>query len=125
MTRPASTNSPPAIKTEGERYAEGGGSPPFDWGTLVAQTVHPAKVAIVEALCWVGRPLSATELAAMLEEDSLDFDKIHYHARALVRLGTLEIAHSRQVRGARERCYYFPRDRASKLVTVSSFTGSR
>lgn len=109
MTKaPSSKLSPPIHSQTAPRYGEAGGTPPFDWGTLVAQTVHPAKVAIIEALHWAEEPLSATELTAMLEEDSLDFDKIHYHARGLVRLGALEIAHSRQVRGACERCYYFP-----------------
>jgi hypothetical protein len=104
MTRPASSKIPLANRAGGERHDEKGGSQPFDWATLVAQTVHPAKVAIVEALCWVGRPLSATELAAMLEDKSYAFSKIHYHASVLVELGSLEVACSRQIRGA---CEYF------------------
>lgn len=34
----------------------------FDWGAFVALTVHPTKAGIAEALRWIGRPLSASEL---------------------------------------------------------------
>lgn len=105
MTRPAPSKSPPAVQAEEEGYGEEGGTRPFDWAALVAQTVHPVKVAIVEALRWVEQPLSATELTPMFEEAEYPLDMIVYHARGLLKLGSIEIAHSRQGRGACERFY--------------------
>jgi hypothetical protein len=81
--------------------------PGFDWANLVALTVHPTKVAIVEALKCVGGPLSATELAEILKEGGHNLDMVIYHAGGLVKLGVLELAHIRRVRGARERFYFF------------------
>lgn len=82
-------------------------APEFDWAGLVAQTVHPAKVAIVEALQWIGHPLSALELTAILADAHYGKDLIAYHARALAELGAIEVAASRRVRGAWENYYYF------------------
>jgi len=79
----------------------------FDWAALVAQTVHPAKVAIVEALQWVGHPLSALELTALLADAHYGKDLVAYHARALAKLGAIEVAATRRVRGAWENYYYF------------------
>jgi hypothetical protein len=79
----------------------------FDWVALVALTLHPAKVAIIEALRWLDRPLSATELAAVLAEGDYNLDMVLYHARGLVKLGFLEIMHTRRVRGANEKFYAF------------------
>jgi hypothetical protein len=38
--------------------AEGG--EPFDWSALVPRVAHPLRVAIVEALLWIDRPLPST-----------------------------------------------------------------
>lgn len=38
---------------------EGNEPLPFDWAALVPLVVHPMRVTIIEALCWVGEPLSA------------------------------------------------------------------
>ncbi len=76
----------------------------FDWAGLVALTVHPLKVDIVEALVWLDEPLSATELTLMVEGD-YDLDNVIYHARSLVELGVLEDCKRRYVRGAHARLY--------------------
>lgn len=78
----------------------------FDWASLVALTVHPLKVAIIEALLWVEEPLSATELTRMGEGD-YNLDMVIYHTRGLVKMGVLEATDMRRVRGARERFYFF------------------
>jgi DNA-binding transcriptional ArsR family regulator len=77
----------------------------FDWEKLVASTIHPAKVAIIEALRWTEQPLSATELSEILKEGGFSFDGIHYHLRGLVKVGAVTEASSRTVRGARERFF--------------------
>src|SRR5215218_4287063 len=45
-----------------------GGGPVLDWAALVPRTVHPVKVSIIEAMEWIGEPVSATELTEMFEE---------------------------------------------------------
>jgi Ribonuclease R winged-helix domain len=79
--------------------------PGFDWAPLVAKTVHPLKVAIVEALIWIDRPLSRAELADVLVDAGYDLEAIRYHANGLTELGALKVAHTRQVRGGVEPFY--------------------
>lgn len=90
--------------TEGE-----GGELTFDWGSLVPHLVHPAKVAIIEALLWVREPLSPSDLVKLFD-DGKDYylSIVAYHVRGLVKAGALEVRRTRQVRGAQETYYFFP-----------------
>ena len=78
----------------------------FDWSGLVPKVVHPTKVEIVEALAWIGRPLSARDLCDVFDgrvrtvADQLPRDK-------LTALGVVEAVRTGPVRGAREHFYYF------------------
>lgn len=85
----------------GEHAAKG-----FCWESLVASTVHSAKVAIVEALLWVHEPLSATELEEIFE-GHYNLDTLLYHLRGLVRLEVIELIGTRRARGAREKYFFF------------------
>lgn len=86
-----------------------GGEAPFDWAALVPRIVHPLKVAIVEALLYLGQPLSASQLRDLFMEPSCHYLSIvSYHARELEKAGVIEEAGSRQVRGATETFYFFP-----------------
>ena len=96
----ASQHRPIAYETEGASADS-----EFDWAGLVALTVHPLKVAIIEALVWLDEPLSATELALMGEGD-YDLDMVIYHARSLVNLGLLQVTKRHYVRGSRARLYF-------------------
>ncbi len=78
---------------------------PFDWLVLIGLTVHPLKVAIIEAVLWVGDPLSVSELSQILVDSHYSAEVIGYHATALTSLEVLEITHVRKVRGARENYY--------------------
>jgi hypothetical protein len=80
----------------------------FDWEALVALTIHPVKVAVVEALHFIGHPLSAPELSELLADSHYGVDAIRYHANGLAKLEVIEVTHVRQARGARERYYFFP-----------------
>ncbi|HWO84691.1 MAG TPA: helix-turn-helix domain-containing protein, partial [Solirubrobacterales bacterium] len=57
----------------------------FDWEALVALLVHPVKVAIIEAMDWIGEPLSATDLDRLLT-GQVGVSLISYHLRKLVEL---------------------------------------
>lgn len=81
----------------------------FDWESLVPIFVHPVKIEVIEAMHWIGQPLSATELASILAQRKYKLGVVAYHVTSLAKLGVLEMTHERQVRGARETYYFFPR----------------
>jgi len=86
--------------------AEGDEHDRYDWAGLVSRVVHPLKVTIVEALAWIGQPLSAHDLERVLE-GQVALSLVSYHLRKLADLGVLEDVKSRQVRGATEHFYFF------------------
>ncbi len=73
----------------------------LDWGALVSRFVHPTKVWIIEAMRWIDRPLSASDLEKVLA-GAKDLSAISYHVNSLAKAGALERVKKRQVRGTRE-----------------------
>lgn len=99
-----SRDRPPARPSqEAARGDEG-----FDWESLIPLFVHPVKVAVIEALSWIGRPLSTAELSTMLAGRGHSLGVVAYHVGRLAKLGVIEVTHERQARGARETFYFFP-----------------
>jgi hypothetical protein len=80
--------------------------PHFDWEELVSLVIHPLKIEIIEALLWIGEPLSAAELVEILD-GRYSLSLIVYHAKALENMKAIEIVCARRVRGARESYYFF------------------
>lgn len=78
----------------------------FDWSRLVPQIVHPLRVSIVEALAWIGEPLSPSELVGVLDKQA-SLSLVSYHVRELAKAGALEQVGGRQVRGALQTFYFF------------------
>jgi hypothetical protein len=74
----------------------------FDWAALVARSVHPLKVAIIECLLWVEEPLSAIEMTQMFDGD-YPLDLVKYHVGRLAKQGAVEVTDERRIRGAREK----------------------
>jgi hypothetical protein len=70
----------------------------------IARSVHPLKVSIVEAMEWVGEPLSPAELVRVLDRTA-KLGTVAYHVKRLEELGALELSHTRPVRGALEHFY--------------------
>lgn len=85
---------------------EGGEFYAFDWAALVPHVVHPLKVAIIEALVWIGEPLSPAELERVLDHQ-FGLSLVAYHVNKLVEAGVLQAVGSRPVRGAMETFYFF------------------
>ncbi len=81
---------------------------PFDWGALVPIVVHPMRVAIIEALCWIGEPLSAIDFKKMFGDEAFGTSYISYHVGELGKAGVLVQVETRQVRGALKKSYFFP-----------------
>ena len=77
----------------------------FDWTALVDTAVHELKVAIAEALDWIGEPLSETELWMVLDLGKHEYYNVQYHAKTLEELGLLREVWERKARGATEVYY--------------------
>lgn len=60
------------------------------WAMLAGKLLHPAQVASIEALSYIGLPLCIADLAEIAE----DIDAVHldYHVGRLRKLGALEFA---------------------------------
>lgn len=87
--------------------AVSGEGPGVDWSALVPHTVHPVQVAIIEAMEWVGEPLSATTLKTMFADPRDHYLAIvSYHMGKLADWGVVEKTGHRAVRGARETFYF-------------------
>jgi predicted MarR family transcription regulator len=85
------------------------GEPNYNWLPLVPLQLHPAKVALLEAMAWMDTPLSPSDLAKLLDHKDYYLAMIAYHVRKLAKAGVLEVTDERQVRGATEKFYFFPR----------------
>ena len=77
------------------------------WETLIPHVVHPAKVAVIEALGWMQEPVSSSEFVALFDCDEFYLSLLSYHIRQLVKFGVIRSVRSRQRRGAIETYYYF------------------
>jgi hypothetical protein len=60
---------------------------------FIPQFVHPAKVAMVEALLYIGEPLSASQFAKLFSGTGKGFREpnVRYHLRYLIEVGVLEV----------------------------------
>jgi hypothetical protein len=76
----------------------------FDWGTLVAGSVHPIKVEVIEAMRWIGVPMSATALSRSFD-GAQNVGNVAYHVKKMAGQGVLKRVRRRQIRGALETFY--------------------
>ena len=79
----------------------------YRWDALFPHIVHPLKVAIVEAMRWVGEPLSATDLTKLIDDPELSLSHVSYHVLKLAECGAFERVRQRQARGSIEKFYFF------------------
>jgi len=79
----------------------------FDWGAVVPYLVHEMKVATVEALLWIDKPLSVADFARLFDEK---FNKplITRHLEKLVEADALVVTREQRTRGLAEKLYFFP-----------------
>lgn len=83
--------------------------PTFEWARL-SRLIHPMQVAVVEALLWIGEPLSAKDFSQIFAEDigrPNATSYLSYHVRELAKAEVLEARGTESVRGAVRR-FYFP-----------------
>jgi hypothetical protein len=82
------------------------GGEALDWGALVPRLVHPTKVMVIEALRWIDRPLSASDLERVFDA-GMSVSTISCHVTNLADIGILKPARKLQVRGAWKTIYRF------------------
>lgn len=63
----------------------------FDWASLVARSLHPVEVQIIEAMQWLDQPLSASDLSQLFDE-AVPWALLCRHLRRLTKLGAIELA---------------------------------
>lgn len=90
------------------RVDKGEGDEGCDWESLVSLFIHPAKVAVIEALHWIEQPLSSTEMVNLFEDRKYNLGVVSYHVSSLAKAGVIRAIGARQARGAQETYYYFP-----------------
>ena len=76
----------------------------FNWDALIPISVHPVKVAIIEALEWIAVPLSPRELDRIFDEE-FGVSLVSYHMRTLADVGVVERVRQQAVRGAVQTFY--------------------
>lgn len=86
----------------------GGWDERFLWESLIPRLLSPVRVAIIEAIRCIGRPLTANDLAMMFFRPDYYLARMDYHLKAMAKHGALEKIESRSVRGAKEHYYFFP-----------------
>lgn len=82
------------------------GDEALDWCALVSLIAHPSKVLIIEALVWIDRPLSASELSKVFDGNPSK-GALSYHFNQLAEAGVLTYVGSEQARGAWKQLYAF------------------
>jgi hypothetical protein len=107
MTPTSSHATPDCLSPDREREAVPAGAEPlpFAWEELVPLLVHPVKVSCIEAIRCIGRPMSATDLREVFDEE-FELSLISYHLVSLAKLKILRKTKERQVRGATEKFYF-------------------
>jgi hypothetical protein len=76
----------------------------FKWDALIPISVHPMKVAIIEALQWIGVPLSPKDLDRLFDKE-FGVSLVSYHMRTLADAGVVEKVGQQSVRGAVQSFY--------------------
>lgn len=105
---PASTKRPEKIleRLKTRPHDEEWEVEPFAWMALIDKSIHELKIAIAEAVDWIGEPLSATELWIIFDLKHT-YHNVAYHARSLQEAGVTVEVWQRRARGATE-IYYAP-----------------
>ena len=97
----------------------------LDWGALVARSVHPTRLWIIEAMLWIERPLSATELEGIFDKKKKTLSSISYHMMVLVKMGIVGEVSERPVRGATEHFYSSPKPSLSSHTDLRGADAGR
>lgn len=81
-----------------------GGEGEFCWASLVARVLHPTDVQIIEALRWIGQPLSAADLGQIFDGE-VSWRLLGHHMRRLARLEAVELLRAPTLRNVTDVFY--------------------
>lgn len=82
-----------------------------DWDGLLSGLLHSTQLQIIEAMHWIERPVSASQLVQVFDCDPKELSALSYHLRRLKALKIARLRSVKRIRGAKERLY--------KLVAVN------
>ena len=84
----------------------GGGTqtPEFRWAELVARTLHPIDVQIIEALQWIEQPLSAGDLSQLFDRKP-SWVLFSHRMRRLAKIDAIELAETPAARNIADISY--------------------
>jgi hypothetical protein len=99
ISAPHATPTPPIQGETG-----GAGDELFRWDMLVSRVLHPIQLSMIEALIWIGLPLSPSDLSQMY---SGEYSNSHtgYHVKVLAAHGIVMLADTEPVRGVTRHLY--------------------
>ena len=81
------------------------GSPARFWAALATSLLHPVQLQIIEAMRWIDRPLSVSDLFQVFYREQR-LPALAYHVQRLARVGALRPAGQRHpARGSIEKLY--------------------
>lgn len=69
-----------------------------DWDGLVARLLHETQLHIIEAMRWIDRPLSSTDLSRVFGM-SVTHQNLSHHLGRLAQLGVVTLMYTSQGRG--------------------------
>jgi hypothetical protein len=78
------------------------------WAALPEKALHPLRVPILEALRWIGEPLSAVGLVDVFNGRHITMGVAGHHLRLLERLGVVEAYPAERDPHARRDLFYLP-----------------
>ena len=100
-------NATPQSANAGE--AGGAGGERFRWDLLVSRVLHPIQLSMIEALVWIGLPLSPSDLSQMYGGEYTN-SHTGYHVKVLVDHGIVTLVDTEQVRGVTRHLYLLAPD---------------
>lgn len=74
------------------------------WAALAARILHPAYVEIIEALRWIDRPLTGTDLVRVLQGQRVGL-RVERRLQQLARLGAVAPENDEETRSPMRRAY--------------------
>lgn len=106
-------NATPRSTPPSSRGSRGGADPQagdeqYIWTSLVPRLIHPARLAIIEALIEADEPQSVDDLILIPAVEGTS-EEIQSHATDMVELGALEITSIQIHAGTEVPLYFFPR----------------
>lgn len=77
------------------------------WDAVLLSLLHPTQLLIIEALSYIGQPLSPALLNGVIDCQKVELGHLDYHCKRMVTLGILVKRRREPSRGSWENFYDF------------------